>query len=81
MTAEPKPRRANKEGKPWQRSDGRWTARAYGPEANAKAHYVYGKTRAEADQGRRHQDQVPPRSDTHTRAPDAPCPATPAIIA
>jgi integrase len=43
-----KERRANKEGKPWQRPDGRWTARAYGPEANAKPHYVYGKTRADA---------------------------------
>jgi len=48
MTGESTPRRANKEGKPWQRTDGRWTARAYGPEANAKAHYVYGKTRKEA---------------------------------
>lgn len=50
--ADTKARRANKEGKPWQRTDGRWTARAYGPEANAKAHYVYGKTRAEAKEKR-----------------------------
>lgn len=50
--SETRPRRANKEGKPWQRPDGRWTARAYGPGKNAKAHYVYGKTRAEAKQRR-----------------------------
>jgi len=44
----PRQRRANKEGKPWERPDGRWTARAYGPEKNARPHYVYGKTRQEA---------------------------------
>jgi integrase len=46
-------RRANKDGKPWKRGDGRWTARAYGPEPGAKPHYVYGKTQAEAREKRK----------------------------
>jgi len=52
VTAAGKPRgaRGNREGKPWKRPDGRWTARVW-PPANtieAKPRYVYGKTRAEA---------------------------------
>ena len=39
--------RANREGKPWQRKDGRWTVRVYPPEdsIDRKPLQVYGKTR------------------------------------
>ena len=41
--------RGNREGKPWQRADGRWTARVYPPEGtiDRKPRQVYGKTRTE----------------------------------
>jgi integrase len=41
--------RANREGKPWQRGDGRWTVRVYPPEdsIDRKAKQVYGRTRKE----------------------------------
>ncbi len=50
MTAKQKGARPNREGKPWQRADGRWTARVWPPEGtlDRKARYVYGKTRREA---------------------------------
>ena len=38
---------ANRDGRPWERPDGRWTARVYGPEGG-RARYVYGRTRTEA---------------------------------
>ena len=42
--------RANREGKPWRRTDGRWCMRVYPPEGTiwAKPKYVYGKTRKDA---------------------------------
>ncbi len=42
--------RPNREGKPWKRADGRWTARAWPPGGtiDTKPRYVYGKTRREA---------------------------------
>lgn len=42
------PRRANREGKPWQRSDGMWCARVYPPKGSieTKPQTVYSKTRA-----------------------------------
>jgi len=45
----PKGARPNREGKPWQRADGRWTVRVYPPEdsIDRKPGQVYGKTRAE----------------------------------
>lgn len=44
-----KPRtRANREGRVWQRTDGRWCARAYPPDEGAKPVYVYGRSREEA---------------------------------
>lgn len=47
--AKGKPKRnANREGRVWQRPDGRWTARVYGPEKGSKPHYVYGRTREDA---------------------------------
>lgn len=45
-------RNANREGRVWQRSDGRWTARVYGPEKGSRAHYVYGRTREDAKTAR-----------------------------
>lgn len=44
--------RANREGKPWKRADGRWMARVWPPEGtiDRKPRYVYGKTRAEVKQ-------------------------------
>ena len=49
MSAARQPKRnANREGRVWQRSDGRWTARVYGPEKGSKPHYVYGRTRDDA---------------------------------
>ncbi len=46
----PKGARANREGKPWKRADGRWAVRAYPPEntAGRQPVLVYGKTRREA---------------------------------
>lgn len=42
--------RANREGKPWKRTDGRWCMRLYPPDGTIEKRpaYVYGKTRAEA---------------------------------
>lgn len=49
MSEARKPKRnANREGRVWQRADGRWTARVYGPEKGSKPHYVYGRTREDA---------------------------------
>ena len=47
--AKKKGSRANREGKPWQRTDGRWTVRVYPPAGtiDRKPRQVYGKTRAE----------------------------------
>lgn len=44
--------RANREGKPWHRSDGRWAMRLYPPSGTIwkRPRYVYGKTRAECKQ-------------------------------
>ena len=41
--------RGNREGKPWQRTDGRWTVRVYPPEGtiDTKPQQVYGRTRTE----------------------------------
>lgn len=41
--------RANREGKPWRRADGRWVMRLYPPEhgVRKKPRYIYGKTRKE----------------------------------
>ncbi len=49
-----RPRHANREGKPWQRGDGRWIARVWPPEGSieTKPRYVYGKTMAEAKRKR-----------------------------
>lgn len=48
--------RANREGKPWKRADGRWVMRLYPPPGTIwkKPKYVYGKTRAEC---KRNHDQ------------------------
>lgn len=45
----PKGARPNREGKAWQRTDGRWTMRVWPPEGTIerKPRYVYGKTRTE----------------------------------
>lgn len=52
--AKAKPKRnANREGRVWQRPDGRWTARVYGPEKGSKAHYVYGRTRDDCKTARK----------------------------
>ncbi len=50
MTGKPAGARPNREGKPWQRSDGRWTARVWPPEGtfDTKPRYVYGRTRKDA---------------------------------
>lgn len=54
MTGKQKGARANREGKPWQRTDGRWVARVYPPPETLerKPRYVYGKTRKEAAEKR-----------------------------
>ena len=54
MTGKQKGARANREGKPWQRTDGRWVARVYPPTETLerKPRYVYGKTRKEATEKR-----------------------------
>lgn len=48
-TGKPKGARPNREGKPWQRKDGRWVARVWPPEGtiDRKPRYVYGKTQKE----------------------------------
>ncbi len=45
----PKGARPNREGKAWQRADGRWTMRVWPPEGTIerKPRYVYGKTRTD----------------------------------
>jgi len=50
VTGKPAGARPNREGKPWKRGDGRWTARAWPPEGtlDPRARYVYGRTRKEA---------------------------------
>lgn len=47
--------RANREGKPWKRDDGRWAMRVYPPEGSirAKPFDVYGRTRAEVKEKHR----------------------------
>lgn len=55
MTA--RKRNANREGRIWQRPDGRWTARAYGPEKGSKAHYVYGRTREDCKTARKNLEE------------------------
>ena len=47
--------RANREGDPWQRADGRWTVRVWPPKGtiDRKPRYVYGKTRREVIAKRR----------------------------
>jgi integrase len=54
-TGKPKGARPNREGKPWQRKDGRWVARVWPPEGtiDRKPRYVYGKSRTEAIANRR----------------------------
>ena len=54
-TGKPKGARANREGDPWQRPDGRWTVRVWPPKGtiDRKPRYVYGKTRREAITKRR----------------------------
>lgn len=49
MTKKPRGARPNREGKPWQRKDGRWCVRVYPPEGTIwnKPVYAYGKTRKE----------------------------------
>lgn len=45
-----RPRSGNREGRPWQRPDGRWVVRVWPPGSalDQKPRYVYGKTAAEA---------------------------------
>ena len=40
---------ANREGRPWERADGRWVMRLYPPEhgVRKRPRYIYGKTRRE----------------------------------
>lgn len=47
QVGKPKGARANREGKPWKRTDGRWCMRVYPPKGTIwnKPVYVYGKTR------------------------------------
>lgn len=49
--------RANREGKPWKRADGRWCMRLYPPDGTIEKRpkYVYGKTRA--DVMRKHEEK------------------------
>ena len=49
MAGKRKGARANREGKPWKRADGRWCARLYPAEGSVETRpqYIYGKTRAE----------------------------------
>lgn len=46
---QPAKRHANREGNPWERGDGRWTARVYPPKGSIDAdpQYVYGRDRDE----------------------------------
>jgi len=55
MTGKQKGARANREGDPWQRSDGRWTVRVWPPKdtIDRKPRYVYGRTRREVIAKRR----------------------------
>ncbi len=55
MTGKQKGARANREGDPWQRGDGRWTVRVWPPKGtiDRKPRYVYGKTRREVIAKRR----------------------------
>ena len=48
---------ANRQGRPWQRRDGRWAARAYPPDGG-KPKMVYGKTEAEVIE-RQYEIEVP----------------------
>lgn len=62
MTGKPAGARANREGKPWKRADGRWVMRLYPPEGSVQARprYIYGKTRAEC---KRKHDEARARRD------------------
>lgn len=53
-TGKPKGARGNREGKPWRRADGRWTARVWPPEEtiDRRPRYVYGKTLKEVKANR-----------------------------
>lgn len=48
MSTERRPRVANREGRVWQRADGRWTARVWLPDQVGKYRQVYAATRDEA---------------------------------
>jgi hypothetical protein len=50
-------RQANRAGRPWQRKDGRWAARAY-PPGGGKPKMVYGTTEAEVT-ARQHEASAP----------------------
>lgn len=53
MTGKQKGARPNREGKPWKRTDGRWTVRVWPPKGvDREPRYVYGKTRAEVTRKR-----------------------------
>ena len=53
-TGKPKGARGNREGKPWRRAAGRWTARVWPPEEtiDRRPRYVYGKTLKEVKANR-----------------------------
>lgn len=55
MTGKPKGARPNREGDPWQRTDGRWVVRVWPPKGtiDRKPRYVYGKNRKEVIAKRR----------------------------
>lgn len=55
MTGKQKGARANREGKPWQRRDGRWVARVWPPKdgIDRRPHHVYGKNKTEVNAKRR----------------------------
>lgn len=53
LPGKPKGARPNREGKPWQRKDGRWVARVWPPEGiDRKPQYVYGRTKTEVNRKR-----------------------------
>lgn len=52
-----RPRTAgNRDGRPWKRPDGRWTARAYGPDGG-RPQYVYGATKTAANNARKDRER------------------------
>jgi len=56
----PKGARPNREGKPWQHADGRWTMRVWPPEGTIerKPQYVYGRTQKEVKKKRGELEQA-----------------------